>query len=334
MNIRKTLSIKGVGTCLPRVSVQSSTIEEQLGLPTDWIDKNIGVHSRYIATDETNTSMGAAALQSALDNANMAIGDIDCLIAAAATMDYIIPNRSALIKNAFIEAHDLDFPCVDINTVCTSFITALDYASMLLSTGEHEHIAIVSSEISSKGINPADPETYSLFGDAAAAIIVSRTDQDAGIVQFQSKTYAQEVKSTIIAGGGNVHHPQSYPYDPALYSFKMEGKKLLRSVKTRLPDFINTFFAKANTTLADTDLIIPHQASKLGLKMLTRLNGGQSSNIVDILAQHGNCISASIPLALAMSIDEGRLKEGDSCFLIGTAAGITISGLLLKYTKL
>ncbi len=333
MNIERAFSISGVGKFLPAKAKTSAMIEQELNLPKNWISKNIGVETRYVVGEETNTTMGVHALKDALKDAQLEISDLDGIIGASASFDYIIPNRSTLIKNAFAEADELDFPCFDINTVCASFMTAVDYASYLFSSGEYQHIAIVSSEISSKGIYKKRVETYSLFGDGAAAIILSKSDQDAGLIAYSLKTFASGAKATIIEGGGSLNHPSDTPYDPGLYSFKMEGKKLLRIAKNKLPDFFDRFFDKAQIPMTKVDWIIPHQASKLGLRMLTQLNGGRTSNIVDYLVRYGNCIAASVPLALVTAIEEGKIKEGDTCFFIGTAAGVSISGLLIKYSK-
>lgn len=334
MNIQRTFSIKGVGKYLPETIIDSRDIEQRLGLPKGYVYKNIGVKYRHKAKTESNTFMAEKALRNALKDADMSIDDIDCLIGASATFDYIIPNRSCLIKNAFKEAIDLDFPCIDINTVCTSFISALDYATLLLSSGNYQNIAIVSSENSSNGLNPKDAETYSLFGDGAAAVIISKTNHNSGLVQYKSKTYAEGAKYTIIEAGGNVNHSKNVPYDPELYSFKMQGRKLLRNVKSTLPKFLSQFFTDQSIALHNVSLIIPHQASKMGIRMLATLNNGNTNNIVDQLENHGNCIAASIPIALVTSIENKTLKEGDTCFLLGTAAGITIGGLLFKYSRL
>lgn len=334
MNIQREFSIKGVGKYLPTKVVHSQQIEKDLGIPEGYIMHHIGVGTRHIAEEETNTYMAESALREALNDANLNIRDIDCLIGASATFDYIIPNRSCLIKSAFQEAENLDFPCLDINTVCTSFIAALDYAALLLSTGEYQNIAIVSSEIASKGLNPNDVETFSLFGDGAAAVIVSQTTQNAGLLKHLSKTYVQGVKHTIIEAGGNANHTRDVPYDAELYSFKMEGTKLLRQVKPALTDYLQVFFGQELDTMRDVDLIVPHQASKLGFKMLEHLCHGQELNVVNQLERYGNCIAASIPIALVTSIEESRLKEGDTCLMLGTAAGITISGILFKYSRL
>lgn len=335
MSIRRPFSISGTGVYLPKTSVPSSVIEKELDLPPGLIHQRMGVASRYKATaGESNTFMGARALETALADAQLSIADLDCLVSAAATFDYIIPNRSCLIKHALEDTHDLTFPCVDINTVCTSFITALDYASMLLNTGDYQHVAIVSSESSSNGLNPHNVETYGLFGDGAAAIIVSRTNQSGGLLAYASRSYVKGARYTIIEGGGNAHHPKDTPYDSSLYSFNMQGLKLLRTIRPILHEFWLDFFGDLNITPQEVDLIVPHQASKNGLKMLAALHKGDSDNVVDQLESHGNCIAASIPIALANSIKANKLKEGDTCFLVGTGAGLTISGLLFKYTKL
>lgn len=333
MKVQRPFSVKGVGIYLPKLSVESSEIEKELKLPKGYIYKHTGVKSRYKASEESNTYMGVQALKAALKDANLDICNIDCLIGASATFDYIIPNRSSLIKNAFDEAKGLDFLCIDINTVCTSFISALDYASLLLATGDYKNIAIVSSEKSIQGLNPDDVETYSLFGDGAASIIVSNTEQDAGLIHSVSKTYSEGAKYTIIEGGGNENHTKDTPYDPELYSFKMKGKKLLKSVMSTLPEYLDKFF-EDKMGIDEVNLIVPHQASKLGLKILKSMNVVNPGVIVDNLETHGNCIAASIPIALATSIRDNRLREGDTCFLLGTAAGLTISGLLFKYSAI
>lgn len=334
MRVVRKFSIKGVGSYLPQKKIESSELEQELNLPSGWIAKYLGVNTRYRATPtETGSSMGASAIQAALLDANLKVEDIDCLIAAATSIDYVLPNRSCLIKEALGVGNELDFPCIDINTVCTSFISAVDYASYLFSTGEYKNIAIVSSEIGSKGLTPLNVEPYCLFGDAAAAVILSQTEGEGGLIKYSMKNYVENVRDTIIEGGGNVHHPRDQAYDPLLHSFKMEGKKLLRTAGKKIPLFFDSFYSNIPTTLCETDWIIPHQASKMGLRLLEKINGGKSENIANQLADYGNCIAASIPHTLVNHIKGGHIKEGDNCLITGTAAGLSICGLLLKYSR-
>lgn len=333
MNFKSGFKIVGVGKHLPPKELYNNQIEENFNLPSNWINKNIGVEKRHKIEGETNSEIGAKALKKALLNSKIEIEDIDYLIAASATFDYVLPNRSSCIKSEFIEANKLDFPCIDINSTCLSFVSALHYASLLLTDNSSiKNIAIVSSEIASNGLNQNDVKTYSLFGDAATAIIISKDEKsESGLINYNLKTYSEGNKYTIIEAGGNFKHPKKYTYNTEDYSFKMQGKKLLKLAMQKLPDFVNSFFSNSPFILKDVDIIIPHQASKMGLKILTHLTKNFEGKIIDELSEYGNCIAASIPLALVNTIESKQIKKGDLCFLVGTAAGISIGGLLFRY---
>ncbi|MEQ8415599.1 MAG: ketoacyl-ACP synthase III [Imperialibacter sp.] len=331
MKVIRPFKIVGVGYCLPSKCVHSQEMEKELGLPAGWIYKYSGVEKRHIATTESNSWLGAEALKKAMQSAELQPKDLGCLIAASATFDYPLPNKASMIKHE-LGWHHTEVGCIDIDTTCLSFVTALDYASRLLNDSDCRHVAIVSAEIASKGLNPEHKETFSLFGDAAAAIIVSFDDTgESGLVKHSMVTYAEGAEHTIIRGGGNKFFFKDHPYDATLHSFSMEGKKLLKLAMQKVPEFAEKFFCKIGLTIGEVDLIIPHQASKSGLMLLDSLLGGKKDKVVNNLANYGNCIAASIPLALTEAIETRRLKKGDSCLLIGTAAGFSVGGLLFKF---
>lgn len=332
MTLRQSFSIKGVGHFLPPTVLLSSEIEQKIRLPADWIKTHLGVSQRHRANNLTCTDMGKEALDEALDDAQINITDLDYLIGASATFDHVIPNRTSLLKHRYAEAAEVDFPCVDINTVCTSFISAMHYAALLLQDDKTKYIGIVSSEIASNGLNSADKETYGLFGDGAAAVILGKSDSG-GLLSYKLSNYAGQAMDTVIQGGGNAYHPKNHPYCEELYSFKMQGSSLLRNALKVLPPFLNDLCKAAALEMKDIDTIAPHQASKNGLRMLTHLNNGETNNIVNNLSTQGNCIAASIPLALYSAIKEDKLTNGKTILLLGTAAGLSVCGMLLKYSK-
>lgn len=333
MKVIRPFKIIGLGKFLPSQKVSNDTLEAKLALPQGWIYKYTGVKSRFHVKEETVSTMGAAALQNALDDAGVKINDLDMLIGGSATFDYILPNRSSSIVNEFKEAKECDFPCIDINATCLSFIAALDFASYKLQDPDINTIAIVTSEVASKGLNSKNAETSSLFGDAATAVIISKGTNEAGLIRQTMNTYTECNKDTIIKGGGIKHYPRDYPYDEELYSFQMNGKRLLRFTKKALPKFLNSFLNPIDCKLEDIDFIIPHQASKLGLQLFaSHTNTYKRENTVKgQLEKYGNCIAASIPLAFIESVQDGNIKRGDTSFLCGTAAGVSIGGILIKY---
>lgn len=327
--MRRPFKISGVGAYLPANRVSSGQLEKELSLPEGWIMKYTGVASRPVATHETNRFMAAQAIGEALADAALPLSDIGYLISASATYDSPLPNNASRIKAELAGSEDLEFPCVDIDVTCLSFVGALDYASNLVSE-DCQHIIVVSSEIASRGLNPENLETYTLFGDAAAAVIVSYDPTgESGALKYVLKTYAEGVEYTTIKGGGNDFPLSEVPYDPALHTFQMQGRQLLKSASKKLPAFLYSFFTEQNPS--EVDWVIPHQASKAGLTLFQKTGMFPQEKVINVLADMGNCIAASIPCALVDSIKEGKLKRGEVCLLIGTSAGFSIGAMLLKY---
>jgi len=327
----KTVKITSMGTYLPQ-QVESADIESRHQIQPGWSRKYSGVDSRHHATTETIGFMGARAAEDALDKGNISIADIDMLISAGGTYDYPLPNQASVIKNELSGGCSYDFPAVDIDSTCLSFVTALDFASKLLDGKYLKHILIVSSEISSKGLDHENWETTTLFGDGAAAAVVSfDASSESLFIKGGQKTYSEGVFDTVIQGGGNVNFFKNVPYDKDLHSFKMNGKKLLRLAKRRIPEFMTGFFEDLSIQIEDADAVIPHQASKMGIHIFENLYKFKEGQVKRTLEKYGNCIAASIPLTLADCIEKGEIKRGDLCMLCGTSAGFSIGAALIRY---
>ncbi|MCU0461855.1 MAG: hypothetical protein MUF36_07570 [Bacteroidales bacterium] len=332
MNIIKGCRITGTGKYLPSQVVTSVELEKELDLPAGWIEKFSGVKERRYAAGETNADMAVHALKQALENADISMEKIDLLISSSVTFDYILPYQAALILKGLSNGRKLNTPSLDINSSCLSFVTAFDVAAGLLDGKKFKNIAIVSSELASTGSDPGDKETCSLFGDgAAAAILTWDNEHQSGLVKSMMKTYPEGFYYSIIRGGGNVYHIKYNPYDPALHSFKMDGKKLLRLAIATVPTYFDEFFNGTDVNIEDIDVIITHQASKAGLGLFKNLYPGLKGVLYRNLETHGNCIAASIPMCLHDTIEKGILKRGQSCLLTGTAAGFAIGSVLIKY---
>ena len=330
MNNNK-IKIEGTGVYLPK-AIKSEELESKHGIPKGWSERYSGVKSRHHVTHESNGFMGARAAEKALEAASMELADIDMLISASGSYDYPIPNQASMIKHNLKKGNEYDFPAIDLDSTCLSFLAGIDMASRILDGNTYKRILLVSSEISSKGLDPSNWETVTLFGDgAAAAVITYNEGSDSAVIKGQFKNYSEGAFYSMIEGGGSVNYHDDSTFDKALYSFKMEGKKLLRLAKSKIPSFVNSFFIDINYDIEDIDIIIPHQASRAGLEMFKRTHPKSSEKIIDTLAENGNCIAASIPISLHIAIQKERLKRGQTCLLIGTGAGFSIGALLLKY---
>lgn len=327
----KPIRILAMGTFLP-AQVVSAEIERRHGIPLGWSEKYSGVHTRHHVKTESNGFMGARAAENALEKAKIGLDQIDMLISASGTYDYPIPNQASIIKHEMKDGAKYDFPAIDIDSTCLSFVAALDFAARILDGKSFKKILIVSSEIASKGLDSNNWETTTLFGDGAAAAIVQFDEQsDSLFIKGSQKTYSEGVYHTWIEGGGNAKFFSEFPYDHELHSFKMDGRKLLRLAKEKIPLFMTDFFHDLPIGIEELDVIIPHQASKLGMQIFSSLYSFDRNQVKSSLAHYGNCIAASIPLTFSDCIDSGEIKRGDLCFLSGTSAGFSIGGVLLKY---
>jgi 3-oxoacyl-[acyl-carrier-protein] synthase-3 len=324
----KPVRILSSGKYLPEV-LSSEALEKKYGLPDGWSETHSGVRSRHHVTTESNAEMGARALEMAMEDVGLVLGDLDLIISASASFDYPLPHQASSIKRELKDGLTCNVPTMDVGSSCLSFLGAFEVAASLLNGQQYKRIAIVSSEISSKGINPDNWETLTLFGDGAAAFILSYEPQATSVFyKACQKTYSEGFYDSIIKGGGNRHFFKDNPYDPILHSFGMNGKNLLRLALKSLPGFVLEFFEDLTIQI---DCVVPHQASKSGIALLKQLIPELSDKVKSNLLTHGNCISASIPMLFHDLIQTGEIRRGMNCFLIGTAAGFSVGGLILKY---
>ena len=340
MNIKLPCKLLSTGSFLPPQIVTSQQLETELGLPSGHYEAALGVRIRRRVTTENCSQLGAGALRQALERADLELSDLDVVIGASATMDYILPNRaSSIIAEMTAGTSAPELTCVDVDATCISFLSGLHYAALLLQSDPEARIAVVSSEIAKYGLSAKRPEAYGLFGDgAAAAIVTGAPDRQAGIGAYRLRTYAAGQPLCVIRGGGNAYPAQTTPYSDEIFGFAMEGKPLLRIVQQELPGFIDAFVREAGGEgIEDSqfwrklNLMVPHQTSRMGFRLLERALGDHCPPTVNCLEDLGNCIAASIPLALDHAVQTGRLQRGETCMLLGSAAGLSLGALTLTY---
>lgn len=331
--MKRPLKIVGMGKFVPGHVVTAEELELKLDLRPGWIARRSGVLKRhFVEAQDTCASMGAEALKRALASAQMDYSQLDLIIAASGSYDYPIPDSSCLIQKAMGQ-EDTGIPGFTLDSTCVSFITALDVASCLMASQRYRNIAVVSSEISSRSLNDKDIETSTLFGDGAAAAIltVPAPEETSAILAAHMQTYAKGAFNTYVKGGGNAFHPRNPEVPREDCSFRMEGPAVLLLAFEKLPAFVAQLFQQVDFSLNEIKLMVPHQASQIALERARQALGLQPEQMAINLPTHGNCIAASIPMALHDAIAAGQLERGDRVLLLGTAAGLTLGGVLLTY---
>jgi 3-oxoacyl-[acyl-carrier-protein] synthase-3 len=331
----RPLAILGTGHALPGTRVLSTDLDRRLGLLSGSIESSGGVRKRHFAgPQETAAFLGAEAARRALEMAKLTLKDIDCLVAASGTMDQALPCNAALIHQE-LGLSPLGIPAFDINATCLGFVAALDTLSWPIAAGHYQRVLIVASDIASLGLNWQDLESSAIFGDGAAAALVGKSAHPAGarILASDLMTLSEGASLCEIPAFGSRHHPNREGGAPTkpLTMFRMDGKGVFKLVLAHLPRFVDRLFAKAGLTREQVDWIVPHQASLLALRHLTRRLGFQSGRVVDIFAEFGNQVAASLPTALDVAIRDGRIQRGHRVLLLGSGAGLSIGGIILEY---
>lgn len=317
---------------LPAQSTSSEQLDTRLGLApgTSW--KQTGVRRRFLSTTETAAQLAAQACREAMANAGMDWGDIDCIVAASATMDQALPYNAALV-HAELGLSKQRTTTFDINASCLSFLVALDTLSYLVQAGRYRNILLVSCDIATFGINWNDLREGGIFGDGAAAAVIRRTGPagTSAILSSKVDTLSAGVHHCRIPAGGSRYHPRrvlDVPFDP-LTVFHMEGKAVFKLASEALPDFTARLLADAGVRMKDLAAVVPHQASQLALTHLSRRLDIASEQLVDIFADYGNQVAASLPTALHIGLANGRFRRGSTIMLLGTGAGLTMGGMVL-----
>ncbi len=331
MQVNLPLKIIGLGRYLPGRVVPSSELEAMCGLPAGWVERRNGVRERRWVTDETSSYMSAQAAREALEEAELSADQLDLIINASGTGEQAIPDTGALIQRQ-LGLGNSGIPAMTVHTTCLSFVAAMDVAANFLQTGRYKNILIASADVASCGINPKEPESASLVGDAAAAVVVTRpNDGDRSIVHnAHFKTYGEGAYLTAIMGGGSRLHPRFPHHKPEDDLFHMDGPAVLRMVRGIAHEFLEELYPGLSTSLVDVDVVVPHQASKVGLMMLERFNWPQKK-IMKTIETLGNCVAASIPSTLYQSVRDGHIQHGQKVLMVGTGAGLSIGGLVLTF---
>lgn len=333
MHTRK-VKIKGTGKYLPSLAVTDEELDERLGVPTGWVGKATGVGVRhYAVAEETASFMGARAAEEALRDARLSFQDIDCLVCTSGTKEQPLPSTAVWIQKAMGQEAS-GVPAFDIDATCLSFLAGLDVMSYMVDAGRYRNVLLVATEIASVGLNWKDIKSAALFGDGAAAVVIglSGEGEPSRILHASLRTYSEGAHYSEIPGGGTKYHPDQPDIpisDP--FKFHMDGQAIFRMASRLLPSFTKELLAGANTRMNDFRLVIPHQGSAMAMRLIRKKLGIAEEQLMNITPNHGNTIASSLPMGLHEAIRQQRIARGDRLLLIGTAAGLTLGGMVLDY---
>ena len=254
----------------------------------------------------------------------------DLVLNASVTPRQLIPDTAVFLLREL----GLDrIPGFTVHATCLSFLVALHVGASLIHAGAHKRVLIASAEIASVGRDFSQPESAALFGDGAGAAVLEPTPEGEAseLLAYAMITRPAGAEFTQLRGGGVHYHPNREGARPEDNYFDMDGPSVYRLGRPLVGELLDQLYARAGLAgPEDIDLIVPHQASGLAIASLRRYGFAQE-RVVNVLAEYGNCIAASLPMALAVADREGRLQRGQTVLLVGTGAGLSAAALLLRW---
>lgn len=323
--------IVACGQFLPSRVVTAEEVDARLSVAPGWTERHTGVSRRHYVSTETSAQLGAAAVRDAMEPLGGAFTMPDLLLGASGTPQQPIPCNAALIATE-LGWHGI--PCFDVNATCLSFVVALQVASSMIAAGHAQRVMIVCAEVASKGLNWNQHEAAGLIGDGAAAVLIERDDSgQSTLLDAKMETWPEGVALTEIRGGGSrmpamEHRPGENTDD---YLFHMDGPAVFRLAAEKMGPFVDEFVGANADRWNGIDWVIPHQASLPAIRHLRRRLGIPAAKLIETIQHQGNVIAASMPLALNEAIQSGRLQRGQTVLFLGTSAGFSLGGALLRY---
>ncbi|MDO4904990.1 MAG: beta-ketoacyl-ACP synthase III [Lautropia sp.] len=316
----------GVGAALPARSVSNDELAAELakrGIETsdEWIVTRTGIRQRWLAgPDDTTTSLGTRAARAAMQQAGVTPDQIDLVVCATSTPDQIFPSTACLIQQSLGIQQGGAF---DVQAVCSGFVYALANADALIRAGVAHRALVIGADVFSRILDWNDRTTCVLFGDGAGAVMLSADDRP-GVLA--SRLHADGSHSNILSTPGSVRCGSAIG-DPFL---RMDGQAVFKLAVRVLADVALEVLEAADMTLDDLDWLVPHQANVRILAATASRLGLPPEKVVSTVGDHANTSAASVPLALATAVDDGRIGPGQLVLLQGVGGGFTWAANLIR----
>lgn len=315
--------IAGVGSFLPGNPV-SNTDLVQRGVDTsdEWIVTRTGIKARHLAEAGcTSSDLALEASRRALESAGIDVSEIDLIIVATSTPDFVFPSTACLLQSKLGNKGAMAF---DVQAVCSGFVYALNIAEKFIRTGDRKKALVVGAEVFSRILDWEDRATCVLFGDGAGAVVLEASEKP-GIIA--TVAHADGSQNGILSVAANICGGKVIG-DPFL---RMDGQAVFKIAVRVLADMAHECCEIAGMTTAEIDWLIPHQANIRIIESTGKKLGIGSDKVVVTVDKHGNTSAASIPLALDAAIRDGRIQRGQKLFLEGVGGGFTWGAVLLEF---
>ena len=318
--------ITGCGAYLPKRVLTNDDLAEMVDTTDRWIVERTGIRQRHIAAEGENTSdLSVAAARRALEDAGVGAEELDLIVLATSTPDETFPATATAVQASLGVKRGAAF---DIQAVCTGFIYALAVADNFIKTGQSKCALVIGAETFSRILDWEDRATCVLFGDGAGATVLQAVEGEGVIADrgiLSTHLHADGSKHDLLYVDGGPSSTQTTGH------VRMLGRELYRQAVVNLAAVVKETLDASGLSAEEIDWLVPHQANKRIIDSTVRKLGLDAEKIIVTIDRHANTSAASVPLALAEAVADGRIKRGDMVLMEAMGGGFTWGACLVRW---
>jgi 3-oxoacyl-[acyl-carrier-protein] synthase III len=313
--------VSGVGAALPSRIVTNDDLSRIVETSDEWIKERTGIRERRFAAEgELTSDLALTAAHEALRASGLRPEDIDLIVLATTTPDETFPATATVVQKRLGMTRGAGF---DVQAVCSGFIYAMAVADNFIKCGQARHTLVIGAETMSRLLDWNDRTTCVLFGDGAGAVILSAHEGEAGVLSTHLFSDGRHHDLLYVDGGPSSTRTTGY--------LRMQGRDVFRHAVTNIADAIHAALAANGLTADAIDWFVPHQANARILEGTARKIGVTADKVIMTVERHGNTSAASVPLALAEAVADGRIRPGHLVLLEAMGGGFTWGSALIRW---
>ena len=326
----RPVKVAALATYVPPQVMTNADLEKLVDTNDEWIRQRTGVVERHVVDSGVGTSaLVVPAAQQAVAQAGLTPDDIDLIVVGTTTPDTVFPSTACLVQHQIGASNAWGF---DLGAACSGFTYALTTAAELVSTGSHRHALAIGADVMTSILDYQDRTTCVLFGDGAGAAVVSPANEDEpAIIDFSHEIDGSGGPALCLPAGGSLRPASHETVDQRLHFIRQDGQAVFKFAVRKTTEICKRILEKNEIGVDQLDLFVSHQANKRIIMSAAERLGLDEKKVVVNIERYGNTTGATIPLALADSIADGRLNKGDLVLLASVGAGFTVGSVLLRW---
>ncbi len=323
--------IIGTGSAVPPRVVDNESVARTLPVSAEWIAERTGVlERRYLHSNLATSDLAVEAAREALTDAGVDPEELDVIVVGTSTPDHPQPATGCLVQHRLGAVNAAAF---DVNSVCTSFVYALDVArSMLVSDVRRRFALVLGADTYSRIVDPLDHRSSVLFGDGAGAVVLGPVAEPEGVLTTTLRTDGHLSEIVGVHGGGSRAPLTTASLAAGEDRFAMQGREVRDYVEWAVPTILEDLVKGAEVTLDDLDHVVPHQANARLLTACFAGLGIEGPRLHLSCPRYGNTAAASIPLTVHESVRSQRIRPGDLVAFVGVGGGMSAGGALVRWS--